>query len=157
MNPAEYRRMYEAEEAQWWYSGMRAISQALLEEPLRTMADGRAAPEPRRLALLHVTSGLHPEAESPMHEQEHASAADDHRRSGDVREVGVLVEGRPQSIELVGDARERCRFTLVDRDVRREHPARRVDELVSRALTLASHRRRLRRPIRIRCGKGLRT
>ena len=60
MNPAEYRRVYEAEEAQWWYSGMRAISQALLEEPLRTMADGSAAPEmsvwpPCARALIRAT------------------------------------------------------------------------------------------------------
>jgi SAM-dependent methyltransferase len=27
---AEYRRMYEAEEAQWWYAGQRAIATALL-------------------------------------------------------------------------------------------------------------------------------
>jgi SAM-dependent methyltransferase len=57
VNPAEYRRVYEAEEAQWWYSGMRAISQALLEEPLRTMADGSAAPETRRLDLLDAGCG----------------------------------------------------------------------------------------------------
>ena len=31
MNVEEYARMYEAEEAQWWYAGMRAISLALLE------------------------------------------------------------------------------------------------------------------------------
>ena len=30
MNSAEYGRMYEAEERQWWYAGMRAISLALL-------------------------------------------------------------------------------------------------------------------------------
>ncbi|HSD66408.1 MAG TPA: class I SAM-dependent methyltransferase, partial [Vicinamibacteria bacterium] len=30
MKPAEYRRMYEAEEAQWWYAGQRAIAAALL-------------------------------------------------------------------------------------------------------------------------------
>jgi SAM-dependent methyltransferase len=29
---AEYRRMYEAEERQWWYSGQRAIALALLEQ-----------------------------------------------------------------------------------------------------------------------------
>lgn len=30
MNPEEYARMYEAEERQWWYAGMRALSFALL-------------------------------------------------------------------------------------------------------------------------------
>ncbi len=30
MKPAEYRRMFEAEEAQWWYVGQRAIARALL-------------------------------------------------------------------------------------------------------------------------------
>lgn len=30
MNVEEYRRMYEAEESQWWYAGMRAISLSLL-------------------------------------------------------------------------------------------------------------------------------
>jgi len=31
---AEYRRMYEAEEAQWWYAGQRAIAAALLAPTL---------------------------------------------------------------------------------------------------------------------------
>lgn len=31
MKPAEYRRMYEAEESQWWYAGQRAIATALLD------------------------------------------------------------------------------------------------------------------------------
>ncbi len=35
MNQAEYARMYEAEERQWWYAGMRAISLALLAPELR--------------------------------------------------------------------------------------------------------------------------
>jgi SAM-dependent methyltransferase len=30
MNQAEYERMFQAEETQWWYAGMRAISLALL-------------------------------------------------------------------------------------------------------------------------------
>jgi SAM-dependent methyltransferase len=30
VKPAEYRRMFEAEEAQWWYVGQRAIAGALL-------------------------------------------------------------------------------------------------------------------------------
>jgi SAM-dependent methyltransferase len=34
MNSAEYARMYEAEERQWWYAGMRAISLALLAPEL---------------------------------------------------------------------------------------------------------------------------
>ena len=40
MNPAEYRRMYEAEEAQWWYAGMRSISEALLETALPPARNG---------------------------------------------------------------------------------------------------------------------
>jgi len=35
VKPAEYRRMYEAEAAQWWYVGQRAIATALLERGLR--------------------------------------------------------------------------------------------------------------------------
>lgn len=35
MNPVEYQRMFEAEEAQWWYVGMRALSFALLRPVLR--------------------------------------------------------------------------------------------------------------------------
>ena len=31
MNPEEYARMYAAEDRQWWYAGMRAISFALLD------------------------------------------------------------------------------------------------------------------------------
>jgi SAM-dependent methyltransferase len=38
----EYGRMYAAEERQWWYAGMRAITDALLETPLRGLAsEGR--------------------------------------------------------------------------------------------------------------------
>ncbi len=44
MKPAEYRRMYAAEEAQWWYAGQRAIAAALLERAL-----GDPAAERRRL------------------------------------------------------------------------------------------------------------
>lgn len=42
MNLAEYQRMYEAEERQWWYAGMRALSLALLAGPLleRARASG---------------------------------------------------------------------------------------------------------------------
>jgi SAM-dependent methyltransferase len=43
VNSAEYRRMYEAEEAQWWYSGMRALSRALLEAPLRGLENGHGS------------------------------------------------------------------------------------------------------------------
>ncbi len=35
MKPAEYRRMFEAEERQWWYAGQRRIALALLREALR--------------------------------------------------------------------------------------------------------------------------
>jgi SAM-dependent methyltransferase len=31
VKPAEYRRMFEAEERQWWYAGQRAVAFALLE------------------------------------------------------------------------------------------------------------------------------
>ena len=34
MNPEEYGRMFDAEETQWWYAGMRAISMALLTPAL---------------------------------------------------------------------------------------------------------------------------
>ena len=34
MKPAEYDRMYQAEERQWWYAGMRAISSAILVREL---------------------------------------------------------------------------------------------------------------------------
>jgi SAM-dependent methyltransferase len=34
VKPAEYRRMFEAEERQWWYAGQRAIALALLERAL---------------------------------------------------------------------------------------------------------------------------
>jgi len=41
VKPAEYRRMYEAEAAQWWYAGQRAIATALLEPGLRGLAPER--------------------------------------------------------------------------------------------------------------------
>jgi SAM-dependent methyltransferase len=34
MKPVEYRRMYEAEESQWWYAGMRAIAFELVDAAL---------------------------------------------------------------------------------------------------------------------------
>jgi SAM-dependent methyltransferase len=38
----EYGRMFAAEERQWWYAGMRAITDALLREPVRSLcAEGR--------------------------------------------------------------------------------------------------------------------
>jgi len=51
MEQAEYRRMFEAEELQWWYAGMRSISLAVLGEPLRRL-DRR-----RPLALLDAGCG----------------------------------------------------------------------------------------------------
>lgn len=41
MERAEYARMFEAEERQWWYAGMRAISQSLLEGVLPARRDLR--------------------------------------------------------------------------------------------------------------------
>jgi SAM-dependent methyltransferase len=38
MNVEEYRRMFEAEERQWWYAGMRAISFSLLDGSLASGA-----------------------------------------------------------------------------------------------------------------------
>jgi SAM-dependent methyltransferase len=44
VNLAEYQRMYDAEERQWWYAGMRALSLALLAGPLTGLArSGRPA------------------------------------------------------------------------------------------------------------------
>jgi len=44
VKPVEYRRMYEAEETQWWYAGQRAIASALLEPAVEGGPAG-----PRRL------------------------------------------------------------------------------------------------------------
>ena len=38
VKPAEYRRMFEAEERQWWYAGQRAVAAALLEPRGRASA-----------------------------------------------------------------------------------------------------------------------
>ena len=49
MNLAEYQRMYDAEERQWWYAGMRALSLALLQRAARRHGrDGPDGPDPRR-------------------------------------------------------------------------------------------------------------
>lgn len=42
MKPVEYRRMFEAEEAQWWYAGQRAIAAALLGPALGERLPGKA-------------------------------------------------------------------------------------------------------------------
>lgn len=47
MKPVEYRRMFEAEERQWWYAGQRAVALALLEPWARE----------RRLLLLDAGCG----------------------------------------------------------------------------------------------------
>jgi SAM-dependent methyltransferase len=41
MNVEEYARMYEAEERQWWYAGMREISAALLDKHFAPDGGGR--------------------------------------------------------------------------------------------------------------------
>ena len=41
MNVEEYARMYEAEERQWWYAGMRAISGALLDQHMTRGSEAR--------------------------------------------------------------------------------------------------------------------
>jgi SAM-dependent methyltransferase len=51
VKPAEYRRMYEAEEAQWWYAGQRAIAGGLLEPALASAA------RPARPRLLDAGCG----------------------------------------------------------------------------------------------------
>ncbi|OFV87508.1 MAG: hypothetical protein A2V74_10305 [Acidobacteria bacterium RBG_16_70_10] len=38
MKPAEYRRVFEAEEVHWWYTGQRAIAVAVLEPALAALA-----------------------------------------------------------------------------------------------------------------------
>jgi SAM-dependent methyltransferase len=43
LNEAEYRNVFESEERQWWYVGMRALGLALLEAPLRQLRAERAA------------------------------------------------------------------------------------------------------------------
>lgn len=52
MNEAEYRNIYESEERQWWYAGMRAISLSLLEAPLLRLESGS-----RPLVLLDAGCG----------------------------------------------------------------------------------------------------
>jgi SAM-dependent methyltransferase len=46
LNEAEYQNIYDSEDRQWWYRGMRALSLALLEAPLRGL---RRPGEPLRL------------------------------------------------------------------------------------------------------------
>jgi len=49
VNPEEYGRMFDAEETQWWYAGMRAISMALLGPAL--------APRPGKARILDAGCG----------------------------------------------------------------------------------------------------
>lgn len=44
MDRDEYARMFAAEERQWWYAGMRAISDALLTGPRRLTCEGGRRP-----------------------------------------------------------------------------------------------------------------
>jgi SAM-dependent methyltransferase len=43
LKEAEYQNIYDSEERQWWYRGMRAISLALLEPALRALGGGGRA------------------------------------------------------------------------------------------------------------------
>ena len=52
MKPIEYERMYAAEDTQWWYAGMRAISGALLDRVLPA-----GSPDGRRLLDAGCGSG----------------------------------------------------------------------------------------------------
>lgn len=52
MKSAEYRRMFEAEETQWWYAGQRAVAEALLAPALAGLADGE-----RTLRILDAGCG----------------------------------------------------------------------------------------------------
>jgi SAM-dependent methyltransferase len=55
VKPAEYRRMSEAEEAQWWYAGQRAIADALLDPAVRLLAAGKQGPA--RLRVIDAGCG----------------------------------------------------------------------------------------------------
>jgi SAM-dependent methyltransferase len=61
VKPAEYRRMFEAEETQWWYAGQRAIASALLEPAL-----GSGAPARRRLLDAGCGAGFNLLALAPL-------------------------------------------------------------------------------------------
>jgi SAM-dependent methyltransferase len=52
LNEAEYQNIYDSEDRQWWYRGMRALSLAVLEAPLRGLAAER-----RPLRLLDAGCG----------------------------------------------------------------------------------------------------
>ncbi len=80
--------MYEAEESQWWYTGMRALSRALLEEPLRNLVSGTGGGPTsggRRLALLDAGCGT----------------------GGNLAHLGRW--GRAVGIDLSTDALDHCR------------------------------------------------
>lgn len=72
--------MYEAEESQWWYTGMRALSRALLEAPLRSLASPGA-----RVAILDAGCGT----------------------GGNLAHLGRW--GRAVGIDLSTDALDHCR------------------------------------------------
>lgn len=81
MKPAEYRRMFEAEDAQWWYVGQRAIAHAILEPALAKR--GTAADRP--LGILDAGCGT----------------------GGNTLHLARL--GRAVGLDLIPEATERCR------------------------------------------------
>lgn len=81
MKPGEYRRMFEAEEAQWWYVGQRAIAHAILEPVLAS----RSATAERPLTILDAGCGT----------------------GGNTFHLGRL--GRPVGLDLVREATVACR------------------------------------------------
>jgi SAM-dependent methyltransferase len=44
LNEAEYQNIYDSEDRQWWYRGMRALSLAVLEAPLRRLRASGTTP-----------------------------------------------------------------------------------------------------------------
>ena len=61
MKPAEYRRLYETEETQWWFAGQRAIASSLLET-----AVGSEPFAPRRLLDAGCGAGFNLLALAPL-------------------------------------------------------------------------------------------
>jgi SAM-dependent methyltransferase len=61
LKPLEYRRMFEAEERQWWYAGQRAVAAALLEPWARARGPG-----PLRLLDAGCGTGFNLRALSPL-------------------------------------------------------------------------------------------
>ncbi len=92
---------------------------------------------PRRLTRIDVTTGLEPESEPLVLQQQHTARTDDDRRAGHVHRVEFLIERVGQSIELGERSFDRPGLVIVDRVTFRDGSADEFEQVVTHVFTVS--------------------